>query len=156
MFGKAGMAGLGLMLMTLPALACTLPPGAAAHTREILSWANAERAARSLPRLAPSQSLTQAAQGQACDLADMGRLTHSGKNGSDLRGRLRGVGYRLRTAVENIASSSQGGAAPAMRLWRESAGHWANLLNPQITEAGIAIATDGTRTYYVFVGAAPR
>lgn len=138
------------------ASACTVPQGAEAATKAIAGWINDQRAAHGLPRLAPSAALQGAAASHACDMAQRQYFSHKGPGGSTLRSRLRQAGYQMRAAVENLARGRSAAAATATEGWRSSAGHWANVLNPEIRELGLALATDGAQVYFVFVGAAPR
>lgn len=150
LFGAAFLAA--AMAMAGTAQACQKPANAAAMEAEVAQWINAERAKKGLPKLGNSGGLKKAAQAHACDMARRGFFSHEGPGGPSLQKRLRTAGYAYRAAVENIAKSSLGGTEPAKRLWKKSSGHWANILNRKIDEMGVAVATDGTSVFYVYVG----
>lgn len=54
------------------------------------------------------------------------------------------VNYSL--AAENIAAGSDN-AADTFQQWKESPGHWANILKPNITHMGIGVAYDPNSDY---------
>lgn len=140
-----------------PLMACELPARQKQIHAELTGWVNDLRASKGLRPLRSSAALEKAALAHACDMAVKNFLSHSGSNGSTLQSRLRGVGYGLSTATENVArSSAEASATTAARIWSGSSAHMGNLLNPQITEMGLAITQGGGRSYYVFVGAKPR
>ncbi|MCB5411453.1 CAP domain-containing protein [Pseudogemmobacter faecipullorum] len=147
-------AGLALA-MTSAALSCTRPDGAIAQ--EFAGWLNGLRAKHGLQPLRMDAALTRAAGAHVCDMSENDFLGHKGSGGSTLKSRLKKTGYRLSAATENVARSSRAPAAATVAgLWENSDGHLANLLNPAITEMGLAVATEAGMTWYVFVGARPR
>lgn len=129
--------------------ACTQPQGAAAMEAELLGWINSQRKAKGLNSLTASNALKQTAQGHACDMAERGYFSHQRKGGPDLAARLRSNGYRFRAAAENIAKTGAPDPNRTARIWRESPDHWKNILNPSVTEIGVATASGGGRTYWV-------
>ncbi len=141
----------------LPAFACTSPSEGQQIRQEFTQWVNQLRAERGLRPLRVNGTLDMAAKGHVCDMATRAFMSHSGSNGSTLKTRLRRVGYGLKVANENLArSSSPPSSTVAARLWLNSPSHLVNLLNPSITEMGMAVATESGHTYYVFVGGRPR
>jgi uncharacterized protein YkwD len=155
---KAVMLGIAVAaaLAAGPGLACSVPGGEGGIAAGIVDWVNAQRAAKGLSRLAPNGKLEAAARVHACDMADAGVMAHVVPGGPSFQSRIKGSGYRMRTAVENIAKSSRSGADVAAGIWAKSAGHMANVLNPALREIGVAVATDGSSLYYVMVGGAGR
>lgn len=147
---------LALVLAAGPALACRKPGGAAGIEAGLIDWINSERARKGLSQLSPNGKLEGAAQDHACDMAAAGKMAHQVPGGPSFQSRIKGAGYRMRTAVENIAKSRSGSADAAAGIWRDSPAHWDNILNPRLRDIGIGVATDGTSVYYVFVGGAPR
>jgi uncharacterized protein YkwD len=145
----ASILALALALGASASHACTPPPGAAAMEAELLGWINAQRKAKGLNSLTPSDALKKAARGHACDMADRGYFSHQRKGGPDLAARLRSNGYRYRAAAENIAKTGAPDPNRTAQIWRDSPGHWKNILNPKVTEIGLATASDGGRTYWV-------
>lgn len=146
----------GLVLATTlslaPALACQKPAGAEGIAGALADWINAERGKKGLSRLAASGQLDKAAGAHACDMVERDFFGHKGPGGPSFQKRLNKAGYDFSAAVENIARTSAASADAAAKVWRNSSEHWSNILNPSLREIGIAVATDGEQTYYVFVG----
>lgn len=143
--------------VTGAAAACSKPSGAAGVESGLISWINAERGKKGLSKLKANGKLDAAAQGHACDMAETGHFGHKVPGGKSFQQRIKGQGYKMRTAVENIAKSPKGASADvAAGIWRDSSGHWSNIMEPALREIGIGVATDGKNVYYVFVGGAPK
>jgi len=146
-----------VLLAVLPvsvALACSQPAGAKAIEAELVGWINAERAKKGLNQLDNNPALKKAAQRHACDMAKNNFLSHTGSDGSKMRGRVQGAGYRYKTAVENVGMDSRAPSARAMgQSWRNSAPHWKNLMKRGLDDMGVGFAVSGGKVYYVFVGA---
>jgi uncharacterized protein YkwD len=137
-----------------------------AVTRRLVALANA---ARARPRrcgdtsfgaarpLVVSAPLTQAARTHTLDMAAHGTVGHGGSDGSKPSDRVTRTGYHWRRVAENVAT---GMASPeeAMDGWLASPGHCANLMNPGLTETGVAYAVDPASAggvYWTQVFAAP-
>ncbi|MCA2009887.1 CAP domain-containing protein [Cereibacter sphaeroides] len=147
---------LTLMLAAAPALACEVPSDLGGLRGALLVQTNAERATAGLPALRMEPRLGEAAQVQACRMADRERLTHRGSWFAGLGRRLRRVDYPYATAVENIGEGHRS-AAEIVRGWMESPEHRVNMLNRQITEAGFGVArAENGRLHWSMVGAAQR
>ncbi|MGA0542048.1 CAP domain-containing protein [Neotabrizicola sp. VNH66] len=140
---------LAALLWGTGAVACDLPANAAATEQEIATWINAERGAEGLGPLRLSPALEAAAAAHACGMAARNDLSHKG-----FSARLRKAGYRASTAVENVGRTKGVAVTAAARMWRNSPGHRDNILNRKIREMGVAVATDGTSVWYVFIGGA--
>ncbi|MDQ2066342.1 CAP domain-containing protein [Xinfangfangia sp. CPCC 101601] len=152
--GPAILASFFYAFSTLGALACARPNDAAQIVTEVMQWVNAERSARGLSSLRSSAQLASAAQAHACDMARRGYFDHEGKGGPSFSRRVKASGYRVGTAVENIASSTQHNAQVPQRLWRNSPGHWENVLDPRLRDMGVAVALSGNKLLFVYVGGA--
>jgi uncharacterized protein YkwD len=141
--------------MASPAMAkCVIPTNAAAQIRETRGQINAYRAQAGLPALTQNTKLAAAAASHACDMADMGKISHSGSNGSDFAHRIKTRGYKFSAANENVGTFGTGKAA---QWWYNSPGHRANMLSPKITEMGLGIALGADKqVYWVMVGGSPR
>ena len=144
---------------TTPASPAEMPPASAAGgvTGSIVDLTNAERADAGVAPLRISNSLMQAAQIHAEQMARTGQMAHeiSGVRYPEPKDRLAAVGYHWGTFGENIAMG-QTGAAAVMDSWMRSSGHRANILNSRFREIGVAVARDSSgRPYYVQVFAAP-
>jgi Ca2+-binding RTX toxin-like protein len=150
-----------------------LPPGVAAAAADgvsltaaqnlLVQRTNAYRAASGLPPLRVNRLLLLDAQGHADNLARQDRYGDTDTDGHILDGhdtlwRLNAVGYRYSYAGENVAYNF-GYADPVSKLvdqWWNSAGHRANMLNPNFTEIGVGVAQGASgRTYGVQVFGRP-
>ncbi|WP_417627576.1 CAP domain-containing protein [Pararhodobacter aggregans] len=144
------------LLTGAPALACEVPPGLAGLRVELLNLANAERAAQGVGTLSPDPRLDEAAQVQACRMADRERLSHRGSWFAGLGRRLRRVDYPYAMAVENIGEG-QTSAPEIIRGWMDSPDHRLNMLARDAREAGFGIARAANgRLHWSMVAAAPR
>lgn len=136
------------------ALSCALPGNAAAMRAEALRLVNAERKRAGLRALSPSPALQEAAQFMACDNAGQRRLSHRGADGSELQNRLRRVGYRYRTANENLGQGFRDPAA-AVSWWMGSPSHRSNILDRDTRDVGIGVAQGSDkRPYWAMVSGA--
>lgn len=132
------------------AAACTRPDNAATLSVGMIEWINAQRQAKGLGRLQPSEALEAAAQGHACDMADRGYFEHQRPGGGpNLAARVRAQGYRYGRVAENIAMTGAADVATTAKLWRDSPGHWANILMPDVAQIGMGLAVAKGRTYWV-------
>src|SRR5690606_4097615 len=111
---------------------------------------NRERAAQGAPPLRWSEPCARAAQVHARWMAASGTLSHVGRDGSRLAGRVKEAGASGATvAVENLASG-QRTAQEVFFSWRDSEDHWTNLVDPELTHAGASYcqAEDPAGTHY--------
>jgi uncharacterized protein YkwD len=122
------------------------PAGAAAG---LLAATNRARAAAGLPALGADPRLDRTAQGQAEDCARMGKLTHTGSDGSNPWGRMTAAGVKYMSASEN-AAWGQTSAEEVVRDWLADPPHAANVLSRAFTHmgGGCAAGRDG-RLYWV-------
>jgi uncharacterized protein YkwD len=143
------------LLAAPPALAAQACPSAnatpaSASKREIvratLCELNSQRAASGLRRLTLNRRLSKAARRHARDMARRNYFSHDTLGGGSFVDRIRRVGY-LRGASrwivgENLAWGSHGYSRPRiiMRMWMNSPGHRANILNGAFREIGIGVA----------------
>ena len=67
------------------------------------------------------------------------RMGHDGSDGSKPMQRAARAGYRAKIASENVASG-QKSFSDVMRSWEGSSGHRENLLRPEVTAVGVAMA----------------
>jgi uncharacterized protein YkwD len=124
---------------------------------EAVSIVNAYRAAHGLGPVSVSSSLAGAAQTHA--LA-MGRQDKIGHNvGGRLPRRVAAAGYDWGALAENLGAG-YASLGDAMNGWKASPGHNKNLLNPLVTEMGIAAARTGPEAkhanYWTMILGAPR
>ena len=115
------------------------------------------RAANGLGPVGVDSRLSQAAGTQAVAMGRRDTLSH--RVGGSLARRVSAVGYDWGATAENIGAGYSS-LDDVMAGWRASAGHRKNLLNPNVTEIGIAaVATPpgaAKRSYWALVLAGPR
>ncbi len=148
-------AGLSLTACTTSALQAVTPmPVDSGRAAALIS---SYRAERGLGRVAVDSRLTQAAGAYARVMGQRDRINH--RIGGSLGRRVTAAGYEWGAAAENLAAG-QPNLDAALADWKTSAGHRKNLLNPLVTEIGIAAvaapAGSGKRTYWALILAAPR
>ena len=146
------------MLATAPgAMAEQACPAANATTanatkREIvnatLCTLNRERTSYGLKALKLNRKLSQAARRHARDMARRNYFSHDSLGGASFVDRIRRTGYlsgaRSWMVGENLAWGSHQNSRPSTitRLWMNSPGHRANILNASFREIGIGVAYD--------------
>jgi len=105
-----------------------------------------------------NDSLAEASQRHAEEMARYGYFSHNGRDGSEPWDRIQRAGYRYRSMGENIAAG-QRNPEEAVAAWIRSPSHCANLMNPVFTEMGAALAIN-TRSsfgrYWTQAFATPR
>ena len=128
---------------TTTAPAPTVSP-AQAYQDQVLALTNAERTSRGLRALAPSSCADGYADRWAAALAVAGTLSHQALSPILTACGARGVG-------ENVA---YGNVTPAqlVKMWMDSPGHRANILNAAFTHVGVgSVQTSTGRVYGVQV-----
>lgn len=151
-------------LLMLFLVACGTGGGVTPQQRtvadEILVHVNAARAAGAtcgdvqrpaVPRVGLNDQLIAAAQRHSDDMENMGRLTHTGSDGSGPGRRVAETGYQAATVGENAASGYRSESA-VVAGWLGSTGHCNNMMNAAYTEIGAARAGN----YWTLVLARPR
>ncbi len=138
-----------LALASGAAVACDAPDGAAGIRQGIVGWINESRRANGLPSLKVSDALQRSATAHACDMAAKGYFSHTGPGGSTFTRRLKKAGYKFSAANENIAQTQSASVDSPAGLWRNSSGHWANVLDPKVREVGVGVAVAGGKVYWV-------
>ena len=105
-----------------------------------------------------SSTLTAAASLHSLDMAERGKASHEGSDGSDSGERITRAGYVWRGSGENVAAG-QRSAEEVVAAWLDSPGHCATLMEPNFVETGIAFALapgKNPSVYWTQVFAAPR
>ena len=113
----------------------------------LLGLVNLERAKVGAPALVFDGELMSAADGHSEWMATNRVLSHTGANGSSPFDRAKAAGYEFTSAAENVAMSSDRGAAgfdtadvDVMHTnLMNSAGHRQNILNPNLKEIGLGL-----------------
>lgn len=128
-------------------------PAGSDGAEEALVATNIQRARGGLLGLTINDRLNAAAQEQADHQAAILEMTHDG--GGGLGERVLRAGYDARVAAENVAVGYPS-VGEVMGGWIDSEGHYANIMNPDVTEMGFAVAfgSDG-RAYFAQVFGAP-
>ena len=140
-----------LAVCTIAANACTVPnrgagdavvataraPVAAGDpVQGMLAVLNEMRRNHRLRPLSHDPQLARAAHVHARDMADHDFFSHRGSDGSRFSGRIQRQDYDFMVAAENIAAGRPT-ARETVELWMTSKGHRANILNPDVVEAGV-------------------
>lgn len=121
------------------------PPAAPAadtsQQEKVVSDVNAFRAERGCGPVQVDSRLTAAAQGHSSDMSNRGYFSHDTPEGVTFDQRIRNAGYP-RPGAENIARGAQS-AEDVMRMWMQSDGHRANILNCDLTAIGVGLDRNG-------------
>jgi uncharacterized protein YkwD len=113
-----------------------------------LAEINAFRAKYGRSPLALDARLSRAAAMQSKDQAGRSWIGHYGSDGSTPKDRAARVGYHPKIAAENVASG-QKSFSDVLSGWEGSSGHRSNLLLPNVSAAGVAMAQNKSgRTYW--------
>lgn len=151
----AALAGM-LLASPLAAATCERPSDAAVWEKALFNWVNSERKALGLKAFRHDGKLAKAARFQACDMVEHNYFAHSRPGGPKLKDRVKGAGYRLSAASENLAYTRQPDPGTVAEIWRNSSAHWGSIIDPNLTEAGISIATGNGKIYWVMAMGRPK
>jgi uncharacterized protein YkwD len=130
----------------------------AAIAAEIVTRTNAERTRAGLRAFTTAPKLMEAARIQAEQMAAARRTEHtiSGARYPTMQSRFDAAGYDYLIGAENIARN-QPTVTFVVDAWMRSAAHRANILNPQLTQIGAAMARSiNGEPYWVQVFGRPR
>lgn len=117
---------------------------------EILRLVNEYRARHGLPPYQYNGTLALAAQNQAAWMANTVSYSHTQSNGSTPQTRANAVGYNGYVS-EIIVGGSSMPPHRGLIWWQNSALHNSMMLSNRYSEAGPAVASNGTQTMYVIV-----
>jgi uncharacterized protein YkwD len=116
-----------------------------------LAAINAYRAANGRNPVVLDERLARAAAMQSQAQAGRSWIGHSGANGSTPKARAVSAGFHAKIASENVASG-QKSFGDVLGFWKQSSGHRANLLRPNVTAIGVAMAKNQNgRAYWTLV-----
>jgi uncharacterized protein YkwD len=116
-----------------------------------LAAVNAFRAENGLKPLVLDVRLSRAAAIQSKTQAGRSSIGHYGSDGSTPMVRAERAGYHAKIASENVAAG-QKSFSDVLRFWKESSGHRTNLLRPNVTAVGVAMAKNKNgRAYWTLV-----
>ena len=138
----------------------SVPPATSGATveAEIVRYTNEQRVRNGLPAFVTSAKLTDAARIHAQQMAEHQRMDHTINSAPypTLLSRLQAVQYSYSSAAENVAWNDPS-AQSVVTGWMNSAGHRANILNPNLREIGAAMARSARgEPYWVQVFGTPR
>lgn len=125
------------------------PTSAASFSNQVIALTNAQRRSamgQGCPDLVPNRALSRAATRHAADMARRNYFSHTSPAGSSFVRRIRIAGYRPRRAAENIAAG-QPSPEDVVRVWMESPGHRANILDCELREVGVGFASNARAAY---------
>lgn len=126
-------------------------PVQALNPEAALAEVNAFRAENGLKPLVLDARLSRAAAMQSEAQAGRSWIGHYGSDGSTPMARAARAGFHAKIASENVASG-QKSFSDVMHFWKESSGHRTNLLRPNVTAAGVAMAKNQSgRPYWTLV-----
>ena len=108
-----------------------------------LAQINAYRTRNGRKPVVLDERLSRAAAAQSKAQAGRSRIGHDGSDGSKPMQRAARAGYRAKIASENVASG-QKSFSDVMRSWEGSSGHRENLLRPEVTAVGVAMAKNSS------------
>jgi hypothetical protein len=122
-------------------------PGAQVDTATAVSVVSQYRAANGLGPVAYDPELNRLAREQAQAMARAGKMGHAVDGTLDVRARR--AGYKYSRIAENIAAGHDS-LADAFAGWKDSSGHRKNMLMPQASRMGIAVAQAQNSRYKVY------
>ena len=116
---------------------------------EFMAVLNSERATLGKNPLAISTSLSTAAYLHSKDMAEQNYFNHTSLDGRTFDQRIAAAGYTNYTSLaENIAyASGVPDAAKVYNMWKNSPGHYANLMG-DFSDAGLGVYSKNGVTYY--------
>ena len=133
-------------LLLLPVAHSASPVDSSAE-RILFDAANHERAAQGLAPLQWDAALAAAARQHAMRMVQQNALSHQLPGEPSLQQRATQAGARFHVIAENVA---EGPNASGIHVqWMNSAPHRANLLDPQLSAIGIAVAQAGEYLFAV-------
>lgn len=131
-----------------PASSETDPPPAPASSSpdtsqqsRVVTLVNMARQQAGCGPIAVDVELTAAAQNHSADMSNRDYFSHTTPEGVSFDQRIRNAGYSS-PGAENIAKGARN-AEDVMRMWMESSGHRANILNCDLNTIGVGLARGG-------------
>lgn len=126
-----------------PASSSPTPAAKSAPTLagQIVNLVNDERGKAGCGPVTEESHLDRAAQGHSDDMSERDYFSHDTPEGDSFADRITAAGYS-RPGAENIAKGAAS-ADQVMRMWMNSSGHRANILNCSLKKLGVGVAKDG-------------
>ncbi|WP_250675189.1 CAP domain-containing protein [Paraclostridium ghonii] len=125
----------------------------ASFQKEVLDLVNNERTSRGLQPLKFNSELSKVATLKSQDMIDNNYFDHTSPTYGSPFDMMKKFGISYTSAGENIAMG-QKTPQEVMNAWMNSEGHRKNILNPNFTELGVGIASNGSSLYWtqMFIG----
>lgn len=114
---------------------------------EVIRLVNVERSKRGLKPLTNNWQLSRCARVKSEDMRNNNYFSHTSPTYGSPFTMIKAFNIPYSTAGENIAGG-QPSPQQVMNMWMNSAGHRANILNPNFTQIGVGYATGGSYRYY--------
>lgn len=114
------------------------------YINEVVSLVNAARAEKGLSALTSDESLNNAAAVRADELNNL--FSHTRPDGRNCFSVLKDMGISYRTAAENIAIGQKTPQA-VVNSWLSSPGHYANIMNENVTKIGVGVTKTNSGKY---------
>ncbi len=105
---------------------------------ELQTLINNERAKNNLPALSVNQKLVAAAKAHTVDMLCKNYFSHTGSDGSTPQTRASAQGYAASLLIEEIYAQRDATPQSAFNWWMNDPNSRASILNPTVTEFGIA------------------
>ena len=144
-----------------PAAEVCSPTANDTYVTELQTLINNVRTSNKLSALSVNQKLVTAAKDHASDMLCNNYLSHLGLDGSTPETRVKAQGYTASLVAENLFALSPaygGNPQSAFNWWMSDPASYANILNKDVTEIGIAyLASDNSLLggYFVVIFAKP-
>ena len=121
--------------------------------QEMLGYVNELRASVGVNPLTLDNSLSVAATVRSLEIAWSGKFDHTRPNGSKCFTVISELGISSSARGENIAGYSSN-VKSTFEQWKESQGHYENMVSPNFTKIGIGKVTLNNKSYWVqlFIG----
>src|SRR3989338_3214037 len=109
---------------------------------DFLALINNERASLGRPPLSLQNQLTNAATLNSQDMIDQDYFSHTSQDGRTFVQRIENAGYtNYMTLAENIGyHSGNPNASTVFAMWKNSSGHYSNMISNLFTEMGLGVA----------------
>jgi hypothetical protein len=145
-FTRFGVLIVAILLMA-PGGLFARPPQNASSEGQLFASLNRERASLGLPVLQWDDALAAAARQHAARMAQLNQMSHQLPGEQGLLARLSDAGAHFTVIAENVAI----GPDPAVihTMWMHSPGHRANILSPDLSAVGIAVAQGSSGLFAV-------
>lgn len=140
-----------VFVLLLPLEVFVMPDVLAGEQQQIITLVNSARIQKGLPALVENGPLDYSSDLKAADMAKNEYFSHVGPNNQRLSSLLEIAGYKYLSAGENLAMGFSS-AKDVVAAWIKSPTHYANLLDSEFQDTGVALESgyfNGVPTVYV-------